>query len=264
VFPVAASAAAHAYDFAPAEERAPEAPPSSHSPKRQPDQQRLFPQPSNSPRVVSLDAWKNDRSKGRAQPKDGTAAERPAPVETGKVELRRARSSSKRVNQNQTSLDFFSPEVASPPKPSIICDAPVAPISLRLRAALVDGSVMLAGCVAAGLIFGLCGGRLPLDRQGLVFAAAALLTAPVFYKMLWMFGGRDTIGMQAARLRLIDFDGNPPSQKRRYLRVFGSVISLMAAGIGLVWSFVDEDALTWHDHISETFPTPVSDEAESV
>lgn len=120
---------------------------------------------------------------------------------------------------------------------------------------------MLAGCVAVGLLFCLCGGRLALDRQALVFSAVALATVPVFYKVLWMFGGRDTIGMQASHLRLVDFDGNPPSQKRRYLRVFGSVISLLAAGIGLVWSFVDEDALTWHDHISETFPTPAGDES---
>jgi uncharacterized RDD family membrane protein YckC len=61
--------------------------------------------------------------------------------------------------------------------------------------------------------------------------------------------------MQMAGLRLVDFDGNPPSQERRYQRVFGSVISLLAAGIGLVWALVDEDSLTWHDHMSNTFPT---------
>ncbi len=33
------------------------------------------------------------------------------------------------------------------------------------------------------------------------------------------------------------------------------MLSLFAGGIGLVWSLVDEDGLTWHDHISATFPT---------
>ncbi|HEX4773356.1 MAG TPA: RDD family protein [Bryobacteraceae bacterium] len=264
-FPVVSSATAHAYNFALEEERAPEAEPAGSPAQQQSDQQRLFSQPINSPRVVSLDAWKNDPSRGGKQPKpDRVAGERPAPIETGKVELRRARPSSKRTHQNQTTLDLFSPEVVSQPQPSIICDAPVAPISLRIRAALVDGSLMLAGCAAVGLLFWLSGGRLRLDRQVLLFAAFALVTVPVFYKILWMVGGRDTIGMQLAHLRLVDFDGNPPSQKRRYLRLFGSVVSLLAAGIGLVWSFVDEDALTWHDHISETFPTPVGDEAEAV
>ena len=27
-------------------------------------------------------------------------------------------------------------------------------------------------------------------------------------------------------------------------------------GLGLVWALVDEENLTWHDHISKTFPTP--------
>jgi hypothetical protein len=26
--------------------------------------------------------------------------------------------------------------------------------------------------------------------------------------------------------------------------------------IGLLWSLVDEESLTWQDHISRTFPTP--------
>ena len=39
------------------------------------------------------------------------------------------------------------------------------------------------------------------------------------------------------------------------LRLGGSVLSFLAAGIGLVWSLVDEDRLTWQDHISSTFPT---------
>jgi uncharacterized RDD family membrane protein YckC len=263
VFPVASSATAHAYDFALEEVRVPEAAVAGYPANEQPDQQRLFTQPINLPRVVSLDAWKKDASKGRRQAKqDRVAPERPSPIETGKVELRRARASSKRVHQSQASLDFFSPEVVSPPQPSIICDALVASVTLRMKAALVDGSVMLAGCAAVGLLFLLSGGRLSLDRQVLLFAAVALATVPVFYKVLWMFGGRDTIGMQVARVRLVDFDGNPPSQKRRYLRVFGSAVSLLAAGIGLIWSFVDEDALTWHDHISETFPTPIGDDAE--
>jgi uncharacterized RDD family membrane protein YckC len=66
--------------------------------------------------------------------------------------------------------------------------------------------------------------------------------------------------MRKAGLQLVDFDGNPPSQARRYLRLFGSILSFLAAGIGLIWSLVDEDRLTWHDHISSTFPTIASED----
>jgi uncharacterized RDD family membrane protein YckC len=78
---------------------------------------------------------------------------------------------------------------------------------------------------------------------------------PVLYKLVWTVAGRDSIGMSFAGLRLVDFDGNPPSSERRYQRMFGSFLSLLAAGTGLIWALVDEDSLTWHDHISGTFPT---------
>jgi len=32
-------------------------------------------------------------------------------------------------------------------------------------------------------------------------------------------------------------------------------LSLCSLGLGLVWALVDEESLTWHDHISKTFPT---------
>jgi uncharacterized RDD family membrane protein YckC len=61
--------------------------------------------------------------------------------------------------------------------------------------------------------------------------------------------------MCAMGLRLVDFYGNPPSRALRYQRALASFISFLAAGIGLIWALVDEDALTWHDHMSSTFPT---------
>jgi len=78
---------------------------------------------------------------------------------------------------------------------------------------------------------------------------------PFLYKLLWAYAGNDSLGMQQVGLVLVDFDGNPPSRRRRYQRLFGSFVSVLAAAMGLVWVFVDQDALTWHDHISNTFPT---------
>jgi uncharacterized RDD family membrane protein YckC len=94
----------------------------------------------------------------------------------------------------------------------------------------------------------------------LPFLAATLITIPLFYRLLWAFAGRDSLGMRLTGLRLVDFDGNPPSQERRYHRIFGSILSVLAAGMGIAWSFVDQDCLSWHDHISSTFPTVISDD----
>jgi uncharacterized RDD family membrane protein YckC len=101
------------------------------------------------------------------------------------------------------------------------------------------------------------GGQLMLDKHVLPFLVTALVTVPLSYKLLWTAAGRDTVGMQRAGLCLVDFDGNPPSLSRRYQRLLGSTLGLLAAGIGMIWSLVDEDRLTWHDHTSGTFPTIV-------
>jgi hypothetical protein len=54
----------------------------------------------------------------------------------------------------------------------------------------------------------------------------------------------------------VDFDGRRPDREQRRMRLVAGLLSLSAAGLGLVWALVDEENLTWHDHISKTFPTP--------
>jgi hypothetical protein len=53
----------------------------------------------------------------------------------------------------------------------------------------------------------------------------------------------------------VDFDGREPDRDRRGMRQVAGLLSLISAGLGLVWALVDEEKLTWHDHISKTFPT---------
>jgi uncharacterized RDD family membrane protein YckC len=145
--------------------------------------------------------------------------------------------------------------VLTQPQSTIICDAPVAPNALRSQAALVDSLIVLIGCALVLVVYNLAGGSLLLDKRSLAFALCALATIPIAYKMLWSYAGLDSPGMQVAGLRLIDFDGNAPSRERRLHRTFASFVSILAAGIGLIWVFVDQDGLTWHDHMSGTFPT---------
>jgi uncharacterized RDD family membrane protein YckC len=160
------------------------------------------------------------------------------------------------MSADQQLLDFFgSEEVLSLPQSHIICDAPVAPNSLRFQAALIDGLVMLAGMALLLAGFAYVGGLETLDSHSIPFLIAALITVPIFYKTMWAFMNRDSYGTKAAGLTIVDFDGNPPSKARRYHRLLGSFVSVLAAGIGLIWTLVDEDSLTWHDHISGTFPT---------
>jgi uncharacterized RDD family membrane protein YckC len=216
-------------------------------------QHALFSNPNPS-RIVSLETFASpaERESIRAR---AAEALRPQPLKQTKVEIRHARPR-KKVSPDQQILDFFgAEEVVSPPQSNIICDAPVAPNSLRIQASVIDGLIMLAGMALIFSGFVYMGGPSLVDKQSLPFLIAALLTVPLFYKGMWAYANRDSYGTTAAGLRIVDFDGNPPSHIRRYQRLLGSFVSVLAAGMGLIWALVDEDALTWHDHISSTFPT---------
>lgn len=252
-YPIAATATAPAYDFPPeAQAHEPEQP----APVAQNGQQTLFSTVPAEPRVIPFDSLTTAAERESIRARAAEIA-RPAPVKNGKVEVRRAHGKQAR-SSDQRRLEFLGQdEVLSQPQSHIICDAPVAPPALRVEAALIDGVLMALGCAIALALYLYQGGTLLPGKHAAPFLAAALATIPAAYKLIWTAAGRDTPGMQMAGLRLVDFDGNPPSQARRYQRAFGSVISLLAAGIGLVWALVDEDSLTWHDHISNTFPTIV-------
>jgi uncharacterized RDD family membrane protein YckC len=184
---------------------------------------------------------------------------RPAPLKTETVQVKHIRAV-KTLSRNHRKLEFLGKaEVLTPPQSHIICDAPVAPPILRLEAALIDAALMGLPCVIVAGLFLYLHGAMSLSKQTAPFLLIAVATVPLLYKLLWTFAGCDTIGMRKAGLQLVDFDGNPPSQKRRYLRLFGSVLSFLAAGVGLIWALVDEDRLTWHDHMSSTFPTIASE-----
>jgi uncharacterized RDD family membrane protein YckC len=255
---MAATATATAYEYYSQPEIAVEPP--SHERASIPEgQQALFSTPVFDPRVIPFDSLTTQAARESIRARAAELA-RPAPLKTEKVEAPRARAR-KTASTDQHRLDFMSHDQALPlPQSSIVCDAPVAPWALRMQAAIVDGLIMALGCGFGVTLFKALGGQLVLDRHATPFFVLAILTVPLFYKLLWTLAGRDTTGMRKAGLQLVDFDGNPPSQARRYQRLCGTLLSFLAAGIGMIWALVDEDGLTWHDHISSTFPTIVSGE----
>jgi uncharacterized RDD family membrane protein YckC len=102
----------------------------------------------------------------------------------------------------------------------------------------------------------MAGGKLAFSPKTLPVLVVVVAAFVIFYEILWCLAGGDSAGMRWARLTLVDFDGQRPHRKQRFYRLASGVLSLLAAGIGLLWALVDEETLTWHDHISKTFPTP--------
>jgi uncharacterized RDD family membrane protein YckC len=197
------------------------------------------------PRVVPFETIAPDLAK-HSDPK-------PAP-RTQTVPRQRHR----KVIPGQQALEFA--HAGRPPKPAdgvIYCDAPVAVPAHRAMAAAVDASIVLMALAIFGIIFRLAGGTFVMDSKTAPVFLAAAAGVVVFYRVLWCLANGDSAGQRWTHLRLVNFDGQRPTRTQRFYRLASGLLSLLAAGIGLLWSLVDEETLTWHDHISKTFPTPV-------
>jgi uncharacterized RDD family membrane protein YckC len=160
----------------------------------------------------------------------------------------------RKVIPGQQNLEFA--RSTKPADGVIYCDAPVAVPAHRAMAAALDASLILIATAIFGIIFYLAGGQVLLNAKTWPVLVAVVAVFVIFYEILWCLAGGDTAGMRWARLTLVDFDGQRPRRKQRLYRLASEILSLLAAGIGLLWALVDEETLTWHDHISKTFPTP--------
>jgi uncharacterized RDD family membrane protein YckC len=142
----------------------------------------------------------------------------------------------------------------------IYCDYPVATRMHRFLAGLIDLGIV-AACMAlfmTVLVMG-CEGMpwLTLDLTSMAAIGVATGLLGFLYEAYWVISGVPSPGMEWAGLRLVHFDGHEPRTSDNGLRIIGGVLSVFAAFIGIAWAFVDEECLTWQDHISRTFPTPV-------
>ena len=202
-----------------------------------------------------------------SRPRDTPESAREERAREESAQRRRAARTPRAAGRNgsnrqdpQQSLDFYGahggkPSLGAQVEAVIYCDAPVAPPSHRTIAALFDAAMVI---LAVGLFLGIfvvAGGAVAITAaNAVVFLGIAGLLA-LFYRFLFCVANGDTPGMRFAGLRLVDFDGRRPDRDRRGMRQVAGVLSLISAGLGLVWALVDEESLTWHDHISKTFPT---------
>src|SRR5690606_18797478 len=67
----------------------------------------------------------------------------------------------------------------------------------------------------------------------------------------WRRGGQ-TLGMRPWRLRVVDKDGGAASVRALVVRYVVGQLSLLLAGLGFWWAWIDRDGLAWHDRASGT------------
>ena len=186
------------------------------------------------------------------------APERPRPVSPPRP-AKQQRPTARRVSGNQQALNFSehagTPVLESQVDAVIFCDARAASAAHRFIATALDASLILT---AMGLFvgsFAIGGGPVNLDKTTITALAAGAALIWFFYHLLFCLANGDTPGMRWAQLQLVNFDGRRPHRDQRLERLWASCLSVAAAFLGIIWALVDEECLTWHDHISKTFPT---------
>lgn len=131
--------------------------------------------------------------------------------------------------------------------------AEMAPLSLRLLAFVVDGSLIVAAFLAAARLALGHANALPGPRAVELGTAFALLLIAAAYQTLFFTLASATPGMKYAGIGLVSFDGASPSREQRIRRLKAMLLSILPLCLGLVWSVFDDGHFTWHDRLSRTY-----------
>lgn len=142
-------------------------------------------------------------------------------------------------------------DIDSEPRPA---PAELAALHWRLLALLYDSLPVLALWIfASALILTLRGGVRIEPWSGAFWLQNLLLWLLTggYAVLSWRHGGQ-TLGMRPWRLRVVAADGGSPALSRLWLRYLAAHLSLLAGGLGFLWSGLDRDRRTWHDRWSRT------------
>jgi uncharacterized RDD family membrane protein YckC len=190
-------------------------------------------------------------------PQKLVALDDPRPERTHRAAARR------KPIPGQTSFEFQPLDPPARPLTreldSKMAQVPVAPRVLRAMAATFDMALVLAFSglflltihVMSRYVLGVS----LFTRATLPYLIAAPILIGIMYKALWCLAGQSTLGIQGAGLRLVSFDGTTPTLTQRLFRFGSGCMSLAACALGLLWALGDQETLTWHDHVSQTFLT---------
>lgn len=130
----------------------------------------------------------------------------------------------------------------------------LAPLSRRLLAAVVDGSLILASFFVFAMMVASRMSFVPSPKAAEVMTVLGLAITGFLYHMLFFrLGNGSTPGMRYANLAFCTFDDELPTQDQLRRRLVIMLLSLVPVGLGMVWALFDEDHLSWHDRISGTY-----------
>jgi uncharacterized RDD family membrane protein YckC len=129
----------------------------------------------------------------------------------------------------------------------------LAPLGLRLMATVIDCALILAAFVLAGFAAAGSFHHPPTGKSAELIGMLALVTIGLGYYSAFFSLGMSTPGMKYAGIGLCTFDDKSPTRAQLQRRLGAMALSILPVGLGVVWSVFDDDHLSWHDRISQTY-----------
>ena len=235
------------------------------------------PRPNSSQKVIPFEQIQRQAASRQALSQPAPAArpsEPKSPAAQPRPSLKKSAPLSGHAGNGQGNLDF-RPN-AAPGERILATGVPaqvygeghVAPPMRRLMAGAMDVSMVLLGFGAfagAARIAGVyltssaAAGEVAAPGFGTgttvwITMAAAMIFISMLYGLIFAIARRETAGMNWTQLQLVTFDGSSLDGRDRAIRFVSAWLSYCSGGLGLLWALADEEELTFHDHISKTYP----------
>ena len=128
-----------------------------------------------------------------------------------------------------------------------------APLGLRVMAAVVDGCLITATFIASAAMFVYMADRVPTGQSAILGGVGSFAVLALVYQLLFFTFSDATPGMLYARIGLCTFTDENPTRSAMRRRILASLLAACPAGLGLLWAWLDDDHLGWHDRISSMY-----------
>jgi uncharacterized RDD family membrane protein YckC len=130
---------------------------------------------------------------------------------------------------------------------------PVATLAERKHALLIDAACLAFAYGGFLALFGSLGGHFILSKLSATVCFFTFAFVYLQYFGLFTIFGGSTPGMMVCGLHVASSTGDVPTPRQYFLRAVGYMLSAGTCFLGFLWLLWDEDGLTWHDRLSETY-----------
>lgn len=147
-------------------------------------------------------------------------------------------------------LQELATEQLQPPQNGLY---PAASLDDRRRALLIDIACLAFAYGGFLALFGSLGGHFTLSKLSATVCFFTFAFVYLQYFGLFTVFGGSTPGMMVSGIQVASFTGDTPTPRQHMLRAVGYLLSAGTCFLGFLWVLWDEDGLTWHDRLSNTY-----------